>query len=110
MTDTATTLAAPARRPVAVALAGFLPGVLLNSGPPLLVLLYLRSLTATATPDSGFNLLTLGAAALLLVDVALLVAALVALFRPAARACATGYLAGVFAVLVTLVALAPFVG
>ncbi|NES13382.1 MULTISPECIES: hypothetical protein [Micromonospora] len=109
MTDT-TTLPAPAQRPLVVALAGFLPGVLLNAGPPLLVLLYLRSVTATARPDSGFNLLTLGAGALLLVDAGLLIAALVALFRPAARACAAGYLAGVFAVLVTLVALAPFVG
>ncbi|MCW3843423.1 hypothetical protein ONA70_25280 [Micromonospora yasonensis] len=109
MTDP-TTATAPPQRPLAVALAGFLPAVLLNAAPPLLVLRYVHSFTATASPDSGFNLFTLGAAAFLLVDAALLLLALVGLFRPAARPCAAGYLVGVFAVVIILVAVAPFVG
>lgn len=106
MTDT-TTIATASQRPLVVALAGFLPGVLLNAAPPVLLLLYFHR---SATPDSGFNLLALGTAALLLVDAALLVAALVGLFRPAARPCAAGYLTAVFAVVITLVAITPFVG
>ncbi|MFG2057419.1 hypothetical protein ACGFI9_25705 [Micromonospora sp. NPDC048930] len=106
----ATTATGQPGRPLLVALAGFLPAVLLNAAPPLLLLRYVHTFTATAGPDSGFDVLTLGAGALLLVDVGLLLTALVALFKPAARPCAAGYLAGVFAVILALVALAPLVG
>lgn len=54
-------------------------GIVLSVAPFLLLLAYERSFVATATPDSGFNVFTLGAAACLLLAGTLVIVALVML-------------------------------
>jgi hypothetical protein len=86
------------RRPIAGSLVlagiGGIVGVALSVIPFLLISAYVRSFTATATPDSGFNVYTLGAIPCVLLGLALASAALAMLPFWATRPLGLGYLGG----------------
>ncbi|MEU5787794.1 hypothetical protein ABZ754_08690 [Micromonospora purpureochromogenes] len=86
---TAKNLAAPVP-----SLIGAVPGVALSLAPLALLHQYVEVFAATATPDSGFNIYTLGALACLALGGFLLVSALVSLFFRQTRALGIGYLSG----------------
>ncbi|WP_441142425.1 hypothetical protein [Micromonospora sp. L32] len=79
---------------VVPSLIGAVPGVALSLAPLALIHQYVEVFAATATPDSGFNIYTLGALACLALGGFLLVSALVSLFFRQTRALGIGYLSG----------------
>ncbi|SCE72768.1 hypothetical protein GA0074696_0483 [Micromonospora purpureochromogenes] len=90
----------PPRRTMAAvvtSLIGAVPGMVLSFAPLALIHQYVEVFAATATPDSGFNIYTLGALACLALGGFLLVSALVSLFFRQTRALGIGYLSGLVA-------------
>jgi hypothetical protein len=79
---------------LALVTLGFVPGVGLSVAPLLLFDVWEQSFVATATPDSAFNVFTLGIAAFVLLAAVLVVPALVALFLRGVRVLGLGYLGG----------------
>ncbi|MER6590890.1 hypothetical protein ABT214_03285 [Micromonospora purpureochromogenes] len=77
-----------------MSLIGAVPGVVLSFAPLALIHQYVEVFAATAAPDSGFNIYTLGALVCLALGGFLLVGALVSLFFRQTRALGIGYLAG----------------
>jgi hypothetical protein len=69
-------------------------GVLLSIAPLLLFHVYVQSFVATASPDSGFNVFTLGAVGSVLLAIALVVVALVMLTARSLRVLGLAYLGG----------------
>jgi predicted lipid-binding transport protein (Tim44 family) len=86
-----------------LSLVGAVPGLVLSAIPPLLIYQYVEVLTATATPDSGFNVYILGALACSLVAGLLLLCAFVLLFFRQTRVIGIGYLSGMLLVVLALV-------
>jgi hypothetical protein len=91
---------ATGRRPVTSRRSGVLvaiggaAGIVLSIAPFLLFLAYERSFVATATPDSGFNVFTVGAAACLLLAGTLVIVAFVMLTTRTVRVLGLAYLGG----------------
>ena len=81
-------------RAVILGVIGAVPGVGLSVAPFLLMYAYEQSFIATATPDSAFNVFTLGAGVCLLLAAALVIAALVTLFFKVVRVLGLAYLGG----------------
>jgi hypothetical protein len=79
---------------VILAVIGATPGVGLSVAPLLLMYAYEQSFVATATPDSAFNVFTLGAGVCLLLAAAFVIAALVALGFKVVRILGLAYLGG----------------
>jgi hypothetical protein len=73
---------------------GAAAGALLSVVPFLLFRAYMRSFVTAASPDSGFNVFTLGAAGCVLLAGALAVAALVALAARTLSVLGLAYLGG----------------
>jgi hypothetical protein len=69
-------------------------GIVLSVAPFLLFLAYERSFVATATPDSGFSVFTLAAAACPLLAGTLVIVALVMLTTRTLRVLGLAYLGG----------------
>lgn len=93
----------PPRRTIAsmvMSLIGAVPGVTLSVTPLALLHQYVEVYAATGTPDSGFNIYTLGALACLALGGLLLVSALLLLFFRQTRELGIGYLSGLVAGLV----------
>jgi hypothetical protein len=80
---------------VALGLVGGLIGLGVAGAPVVLFTAYVVAFTYTATPDSGFNVFTLGAIAFLGLTALLGVISLVLLFFRPTRPLGIGYLAGV---------------
>jgi len=92
--------ASPPRRTaavIAISLIGAVPGAVLSFAALELFHQYVEVFAATATPDSGFNIYTLGALACVALGGCLLVSALVSLFFRQTRAFGIGYLSGLVA-------------
>jgi uncharacterized membrane protein YhhN len=91
-------------RAVVLGLVGGLIGLGVAGAPVVLFTMYLVSFIATATPDSGFNVFTMGALAFIVLGAVLGVVSLVLLFFRATRPLGIGYLAGVgLVVIATLI-------
>lgn len=73
---------------------GAAAGALLSVVPFLLFHAYVRSFVSAASPDSGFNVFTLGAVGSVLLAIALVVVALVMLTARSLRVLGLAYLGG----------------